>query len=327
MINFISIRFSLLILSGILLMSCDRHRNMPGYDFLPDMVYSRAYEAYSENPVFKDSTNQQIPVSGTMPRGMTAFTYDVVPENRLLAGQTLLSPDLMAMKHVFEGKKLYETFCINCHGIGGKSDGFLVTSGKLPVKPANLTDQRLVQSSRGELFHVATVGFGLMGSYGAMISEKDRWKIVEYIKVKLQGQPLGARVLAGANPALSESYEDFEARIAAKFPKTKGIGPVTNIILGGINQSLADQGADLYIAKCTSCHKPLVKYVGPAPVGVLDRRSPEWVMNMILNPQEMVQKDPVAMELLKRYLAPMADQNLTEDEARKVLEYFRTLKK
>jgi hypothetical protein len=50
-------------------------------------------------------------------------------------------------------------------------------------------------------------------------------------------------------------------------------------------------------------------------------------MNMILNPQEMVQKDPVAMELLKRYLAPMADQNLTEDEARKVLEYFRTLKK
>ncbi|OFX94524.1 MAG: hypothetical protein A2X04_06520 [Bacteroidetes bacterium GWF2_41_9] len=308
-------------------MSCDRNRNMPGYDFLPDMVYSRAYEAYSENPVFKDSTSQQIPVSGTMPREMAAFTYDVVPENRLLAGQTLLSPELMTMKHVFEGKKLYETFCVNCHGIGGKSDGFLVTSGKLPVKPANLTDERLVQSSRGELFHVVTIGFGLMGSYGATLSEKDRWKIVEYIKVKLQGQPLGARVLAGANPALSESYEDFEARIATKFPRTKGIGPVTSISLGGINQSMVDQGIELFNAKCSSCHKPLVKYVGPAPLGVLNRRDPEWVMNMILNPNVMVENDAVAKELLKRYLAPMANQNLTQDEARKILEYFRTLKK
>jgi mono/diheme cytochrome c family protein len=322
-----SIRIALFILTGIIVLSCDRGRNIPGYDFLPDMVYSKAYEAYSSNPVFNDSTNQQIPVPGTMPKGMIAFSYDVLPENRLLAGQTFLSTEIMTMKQVFEGKKLYETFCVNCHGINGKSDGFLVTSGKLPVKPANLNDPRLVQSSRGELFHVVTVGFGLMGSYGAMVSESDRWKIVEYVKVKIQGQPLGARILAGANPALSESYEDFEARIAAKFPKSNGIGPVESIVLGAINQSLADQGAELYIAKCTSCHKPFVKYVGPAPLGILNRRSPEWIMNMILNPQEMVQKDPVAQELLKRYLAPMANQNLTEDEARKILEYFRTLKK
>ncbi len=46
---------------------------------------------------------------------------------------------------------------------------------------------------------------------------------------------------------------------------------------------------------------------------------------MILNPEEMVETDPVGQELLKRYLAPMANQNLTQDEARKVLEYFRTL--
>jgi hypothetical protein len=49
-------------------------------------------------------------------------------------------------------------------------------------------------------------------------------------------------------------------------------------------------------------------------------------MNMILNPEEMVNKDPIAKELLDRYLSPMADQNLTEEEARKVLEYFRTIK-
>ena len=46
---------------------------------------------------------------------------------------------------------------------------------------------------------------------------------------------------------------------------------------------------------------------------------------MILDPEKMVKEDPVAMELLKRYLAPMANQSLTDDEARKILEYFRTL--
>ena len=48
-------------------------------------------------------------------------------------------------------------------------------------------------------------------------------------------------------------------------------------------------------------------------------------MNMILDPEKMVKEDPVAKELLKRYLAPMANQSLTQDEARKILEYFRTL--
>ena len=320
-------RAAVLILPGIIFCSCDRNRNMPGYDFMPDMMYSQAFEAYTENPVFSDSITQQVPVYGTMPRGLVAFRYDVLPENRLLAGQTMLSEEQMVMKNVFEGKKLFTTFCANCHGESGKGDGFLISSGKLPVKPGNLTEERLVNASRGELFHVVTVGYGLMGAYGAILSEHDRWKIIEYIKVKIQGQELGARTLAGANPALAESYEDFEARIAREFPRTPGIGPISSVQMAPINQAMAAEGADLFKAKCSSCHKPTSKYVGPAPVGVLDRRNPEWIMNMIMNPEEMVSSDPVAKELLVRYLAPMANQNLTREEARKILEFFRTLEK
>lgn len=318
---------SVVLLSVMMIISCDRHRNMRGYDFMPDMVYSRAYDAYSENPVFGDSITNQVPVNGTMPRDQVAFRYSVLPENRLLAGQTLLSRDQMVMRHVFEGKKLYAVFCANCHGDQGKGDGFLVTTRKLPVtvKVGDLTQERLVKASRGELFHVVTVGYGMMGAYGAALSERDRWKIVEYVKVKIQGQELGARTLAGANPALSESYEDFEARIAKDFPRSNGVGPVSDISLGALNQEWVEEGAALFKSKCSSCHKPTRKYVGPAPVGVLDRRNPAWVMNMILDPELMVREDPVAKELLNRYLAPMANQSLTQDEARKILEYFRTI--
>jgi len=50
-------------------------------------------------------------------------------------------------------------------------------------------------------------------------------------------------------------------------------------------------------------------------------------MNMILSPDKMIQSDPIAKQLLvEANLAPMANQNLTEEQARKILEYFRTLK-
>ncbi len=320
-------KLTLVFLSSMLFLSCDRHRNMPGYDFMPDMVYSQAYDAYSENPVFRDSITNQMPVYGTMPREQVAFRYTVFPENRLFAGQTLLSRNEMVMRHVFEGKKLYTTFCSNCHGDSGKGDGYLITSKKLPatVKVGDLSQERLVNASRGELFHVVTVGYGLMGSYGATLSEMDRWKIIEYVKVKIQGQELGARTLSGANAALSEPYEEFEARIAADFPRTNGVGPASSVSLGALNQGWVAEGEALFKAKCSSCHKPMKKYVGPAPKGILDRRNPEWIMNMILDPEKMVREDPVAKELLTRYLAPMANQSLTEDEARKILEYFRIL--
>ena len=78
--------------------------------------------------------------------------------------------------------------------------------------------------------------------------------------------------------------------------------------------------------KCTACHKVDEKFIGPPPAGIMERRSPEWIMNMILNPEEMIAKDPVAIKLLAEYnFAPMANQSLTEDEARAILEYFRTL--
>ncbi len=49
-------------------------------------------------------------------------------------------------------------------------------------------------------------------------------------------------------------------------------------------------------------------------------------MNMILNPEEMALNDPIARGLLMKYNTVMANQGLTHEDARAVLEYFRTLK-
>ncbi|MCF7567424.1 cytochrome c [Sabulilitoribacter arenilitoris] len=108
----------------------------------------------------------------------------------------------------------------------------------------------------------------------------------------------------------------------------KGVGPIKSLKLSSeIDEKMVAQGADVFKKMCTACHRADKKFIGPAPKDILERRTPEWVMNMILDPEGMVKNDPLAKALLIEFNgSPMANQNLTEEEARAVLEYFRTLK-
>lgn len=107
----------------------------------------------------------------------------------------------------------------------------------------------------------------------------------------------------------------------------KGVGPITSLTFPSeIDQTMATQGKDVYDKMCLACHRIGKKFIGPPPNGIFERRTPEWVMNMILDPEGMVKNDPLAKKLLMEFNgSPMANQNLTEEEARAVLEYFRTL--
>lgn len=108
------------------------------------------------------------------------------------------------------------------------------------------------------------------------------------------------------------------------FEQEHGIGPVTEKIqLDEIDKALAKKGEDLFETKCSACHKLDERYVGPAQRDLLERRSPEYIMNMILNPAEMVDKHPEAKKMLAEFMTPMPNQNLSREEARSILEYFR----
>ena len=109
--------------------------------------------------------------------------------------------------------------------------------------------------------------------------------------------------------------------------ENKGVGPITNVILEDkVNISMVNSGEKLFNQLCTSCHIINEDYIGPAMSGILDRKSPEWIMNMILNPIQMLEEDSIAIELLEKYnFEYMYNQNLLEEEAREILEYFRLL--
>src|SRR5690554_982214 len=75
---------------------------------------------------------------------------------------------------------------------------------------------------------------------------------------------------------------------------------------------------------CLSCHKlTSERLVGPGWAGVTERRTPEWIMNFITNPDPMIDKDPELQAQLEVCLVRMPNQNISDDEARQILEFMR----
>ena len=103
-----------------------------------------------------------------------------------------------------------------------------------------------------------------------------------------------------------------------------GIGPIEAFDPGPIDPELAAQGQKIFNTNCSACHKMDSRYVGPALGDVTERRSPAFIMNMILNPEVMIKEHPEGQKMFAEFMTPMANQNMTEEQARAMLEYLRT---
>lgn len=105
----------------------------------------------------------------------------------------------------------------------------------------------------------------------------------------------------------------------------KGIGSVKHVELTNpLDPTMIESGKGVYNLKCSACHRlTKEKLVGPGWLGVTQRRKPEWIMNFATNADEMLNKDATAMALLEECLVRMPNQNLTEADARNVLEFMR----
>ncbi|RYZ47572.1 MAG: cytochrome c [Sphingobacteriales bacterium] len=103
-----------------------------------------------------------------------------------------------------------------------------------------------------------------------------------------------------------------------------GVGPISEVKLNHpLNASMVANGKSVYELKCASCHKlSTEKMVGPGWKGVTDRRTPEWIMNFVMNTEEMLNKDTAAQKMIEECMVRMPNQNLTETDARAVLEYM-----
>ena len=142
---------------------------------------------------------------------------------------------------------------------------------------------------------------------------------------ELLGLVLALALAAGCGGRGEREEESDGSEKLSAFELEHGIGPVKEAMaLGALDPALAANGKAVYETKCSMCHKMDTTYVGPPLGQVTSRRTPAFIMNMILNPQEMVERHPVAKQLLAERMSFMPNQQLTMEDARAVLEYLRT---
>lgn len=87
---------------------------------------------------------------------------------------------------------------------------------------------------------------------------------------------------------------------------------------------VAVQGKLAFESKCLACHSigggPKL---GPDLYGVTELRDEAWLRRWLKSPEQMLQTDPLAQQLLAQYKVPMPNQNLSEEEIDQYLAYFK----
>ena len=170
-----------LVLSALflLLAGCNAGKNKTNIEVIPDMMDQESIKAQDWDPKRPGQVTMLTPPAGTVPRGFRPYKYT----NPVEAEQKLknpykndFTPELISL-----GKKNYEIYCSVCHGSTGAGDG--PVAEKMLVKPPALTSERVRGFKGGRIFHIITVGQGVMGSYATQIrEEKARWAVVNYIR-------------------------------------------------------------------------------------------------------------------------------------------------
>jgi mono/diheme cytochrome c family protein len=148
---------------------------------------------------------------------------------------------------------------------------------------------------------------------------------ISFIAVKCSSnqQPGKENNASAADSSTTKAKTDTVVVLAGI--NSKGIGRFKDIQLTHpLDEKMGAKGQAIYESKCFACHK-LTKelLVGPGWSGVTDRRTPEWIMNWITNTKVMLDKDQVAQADMALCLIRMPNQDLTDEQARDVLEFMR----
>jgi mono/diheme cytochrome c family protein len=215
--NMMRITASLFIgLAAMVLISCTAGGDNPGREYAPNMYHSVAYEPYSQitdteagswltsieyedgHAEFYNSNglnpyrmNMRMPPPNTVSRNKAGYLPYRLPKDSLTTAAKLVSPfdGVENAQLLADGKALYTMYCTHCHGAKGEGDGKVaqgvVVDGverSAYAGVANLKGDAYKDITEGHIFHVITMGKGLMAPHGSQMSQEERWKIARYVK-------------------------------------------------------------------------------------------------------------------------------------------------
>lgn len=112
------------------------------------------------------------------PEGSIAVGREV-PLTREQAARELRNPLPDDAATLEQGKQLYATYCLVCHGAEGRADGPVAGGAMVP---ADLTTERVQSQNDGTLYSTIRHGVGMMPAYYDRLTPRERWLVIQYVR-------------------------------------------------------------------------------------------------------------------------------------------------
>jgi mono/diheme cytochrome c family protein len=240
----------------------------------------------------------------------------------ILVAGGLTSCSLFRDPLVSEGKQVYGYYCTHCHGKSGHGDGF--NAEHLDPKPRDHTDggePYMGGRTNEELFEAVSKGgrgigkSSLMPPWGGVLSEKEIWSLVAYMRTLHKNS--APKVVVPKEAKLERPKFVSSRKKAIEIPVTVGEdgNPVD---VAEVKAKLAQTGERLFEKKygCTACHAvgDVGGKVGPSLSRVGFRLRDAYIFNWIKNPQSIIPR------------TKMPNFQLRDQDALAITLYLKTLK-
>ena len=152
----------------------------PNVELIQDFMESPAIKAQEGDVTAPNNSGMRLPPENTVPRGFQPYAYAKDFEGALRQANPLagnMSEPVLAI-----GMKFYNTNCKICHGTHGEGSAASSVAEFMALKPPTLLSDKVKAWSDGNLYHVITMGQGVMGPYASHIPAQNRWQVVNYIR-------------------------------------------------------------------------------------------------------------------------------------------------
>jgi mono/diheme cytochrome c family protein len=199
------------VIGAVAVSSCNDVKRTPGKIYMPDMAYSRAVETYNDHRELQEKgiNYNALPVEGTVSRGEEVIYKMLKDTTGSYATSASLKNPLGKLNEgdYKEAERLYLINCGICHGskLDGNGPLYKDGTGPYPLAPKNLVSDDVKNMADGTIFHAITYGKNMMGSYASHLSPKQRWMVVNYIRMIQKGEtPSGGDAAATDSTATAK---------------------------------------------------------------------------------------------------------------------------
>lgn len=175
------ITFGVIASAPFVLVSCS-DKNQPNIELVQDMMVTPALKSQRLDETAPNQIGNRLPPENTVAVGAHPYPYKVAEMEK--AAKELKNPMAgdLSSETLMVGQKFYETNCMICHGMKGEGGDSTSVAKMMPLKPPSLFSDKIKSWNDAEIYHLITMGRGLMGPYASHIPQQYRWQVVNYIR-------------------------------------------------------------------------------------------------------------------------------------------------